>query len=130
VQLQENDWDYYTKQLSNKQISFFRLGWQADYADADNFLYTLFYSSAAGGSNLTGYRNPQVDKILDASRAEYRNEDERQKLLKHAEEIIVDDAPCLWLFQKKSTILTGRDVREIKVDDMGFINWSEIALSS
>ena len=130
VQVQNHDWNYYTKQLSNRQISFFRLGWQADYPDADNFLYTLFHSSSAGGSNLTAYRNPEVDKNLDASRAEYNNEEERQKLLKRAEEIIVDDAPCLWLFQKKTTILTSPDVRDLRIDSMGMINWSELALSS
>jgi len=130
VQVQDNDWDYYTKQLSNRQISFFRLGWQADYPDADNFLHTLFHSSSAGGSNLTAYRNPEVDKILDASRAEYNNEEQRQKLLKRAEEIIVDDAPCLWLFQKTTTILTSPDVRDLKIDSMGIIKWSQLALSS
>ena len=129
VQVQGQDWDYYTKQLSNRQLSFFRLGWQADYPDADNFLYILFHSTS-GGSNLTAYQNPEVDKNLDASRAEYSNEEERQKLLKRAEEIIVDDAPCLWLFQKKTTILTGQDVRDIKIDSLGMINWSEVALSS
>jgi len=129
VQVQDHDWDYYTRQLTNKQLSFFRLGWKADYADADNLLYTLFHSSAAG-SNLTGYRNPQADKVLDDSRFEYRDEGARLKLLRRAEEIIVDDAPCLWLFQKKATILMGKDVRDLKVDSMEMINWHEIGLKS
>lgn len=129
VQTQDNDWDYYTKQLSNMQLSFFRLGWQADYPDADNFLYTLFRSSAAGGSNLTGYRNPQVDKILDESRAEYRDEKARLKLLNRAEEIIVDDAPCIWLFQKKATVLIGNEVRDLKINSMEMIDWYELGLS-
>ncbi|MDD3364754.1 MAG: ABC transporter substrate-binding protein [Syntrophomonas sp.] len=129
VQIQDNDWDYYTKQLSNMQLSFFRLGWQADYPDADNFLYTLFRSSAAGGSNLTGYRNPQVDQLLDTSRAEYRDEKARLKLLNRAEEIIVDDAPCLWLFQKKATVLIGKEVRDLKINSMEMIDWYELGLS-
>jgi len=129
VQVQDNDWDYYTRQLTNKQLSFFRFGWKSDYADADNLLYTLFHSSAAG-SNLTGYRNPQADKVLDDSRFEYRDEGARLKLLRRAEEIIVDDAPCLWLFQKKATILMGKDVRDLKVDSMEMINWHEIGLTS
>ncbi|MDD4801553.1 MAG: ABC transporter substrate-binding protein, partial [Syntrophomonas sp.] len=121
VRIQDCDWDYFTRQLSYKQLSFFRLGWQADYPDADNFLYTLFSSTAAGSSNLTGYRNPQVDQLLDASRAEYQDEKARLKLLKRAEEIIVDDAPCLWLFQKKANILLGKDVRNFKINNMEMI---------
>jgi len=130
VQVQEHDWDYYTKQLTNMQMSFFRVGWRADYDDADNLLYTLFHGTSTEGSNLTGYRNPQVDKILDDSRAEYLDEGERLKMLRRAEEIIVDDAPCLWLFQKKATILIGKDVRDFQVDSTAMINWDVIGLSS
>lgn len=130
VQVQENDWDYYTRQLTNRQLSFFRLGWQADYEDADNLLYTLFHGTSPAGSNLTGYHNPQVDKLLDDSRAEYKDDNARLKMLKKAEEIIVDDAPCLWLFQKKATILIGKDVRDFKVDCLGMINWHEVGLAS
>lgn len=129
VQVQEQDWDYYTRQVSNQQLSFFRLGWQADYADADNLLYSLFHSSTAG-SNLTGYKNPQVDKLLDEARAEYRDEKARLDLMKRAEEIIVDDAPCLWLFQKKATALIGKDVRDLKLDSTEMINWHEVGLGT
>lgn len=130
VQVQENDWDYYMRQLTNMQLSFFRFGWQADYDDPDNLLYILFHGTLAAGSNLTGYYNPQVDKILDDSRAEYDNEEARLKLLRRAEEIIVDDAPCLWLFQKKATILLGRDVQDFQVDSMGMINWYEVGVAA
>ena len=111
------------------RLSFFRLGWKADYADADNFLYTLFHSSTAG-SNLVGYKNPQVDKLLDDARAQYKDEGARIKLLKRAEEIVVDDAPCLWLFQRKSTVLLGPDVRDFRIDCMERVNWAEMGVAS
>jgi len=130
VQVQEHDWNFYTKQLTNMQLSFFRLGWRADYEDADNLLYTLFHGTATEGSNLTGYHNPQVDKLLEDSRAIYNDEGARLKMLKRAEEIIVDDAPCLWLFQKKATILIGKDVRDFQVDSLEMINWNLIGLAS
>lgn len=129
VQVQEQDWGYYTKQITNMRLSFFRLGWKADYADGDNYLYTLFHSSTAG-SNLVGYNNPQVDKLLDDARAQYKDEGARIKLMKRAEEIIVDDAPCLWLFQKKSTVLLGKDVRDFQIDCMERVNWAEMGVSS
>lgn len=128
VQVQEYDWNYFTTQITNMRLSFFRLGWKADYADGDNFLYTLFHSSTAG-SNLIGYKNPQVDKLLDEARAQ-PDQGDRLKLLKRAEEIVVDDAPCLFLFQKKASVLVGGDVRDIKVDCMERINWTEVGLSS
>lgn len=128
VQLQAMDWEYYKKQLGKMEVSCFRLGWYADYPDADNFLYSLYHSSKIGITNYSGYRNPQVDKILDAARAETKSQQERIKLLKRAEEIIVDDAPNLWLFQKQANKLVGKNVNQLYVNCMGMLNWHEIEL--
>lgn len=127
VQVQEEDWNYYKKQLNKMKYSFFRLSWQADYPDADNFIYSLFHSSKIGVSNLTSYYNPQVDKILDGARAEF-NEEERLKNLKKAEEIIIDDAPYVWLFQKNACRLFSSDVNSLELDSMGMIDWYEVEL--
>ncbi|MDD3889969.1 MAG: ABC transporter substrate-binding protein [Syntrophomonadaceae bacterium] len=128
VQLQPMEWDYYKKQLGKMDIAFFRLGWHADYPDADNFLYSLFHSSKIGISNFSGYYNPQVDKILDASREEHRSHQERIKLLNRAEEIIVDDAPCLWLFQYTAERLKSPSVNGLNIDNMGMIDWYKVEL--
>lgn len=128
VQLQPMDWDYYKKQLGKMDIAFFRLGWHADYPDADSFLYSLFHSSKIGISNFSGYHNPQVDKILDASREECRSRQERIKLLNRAEEIIVDDAPCLWIFQYTAEKLIGKEVNALEINGMGIIDWYSVEL--
>ena len=129
VQLQEQNWDYYKKQVNGRYISFFRLGWAADYPDADNFLYSLFHSSKIGVSNFCGYHNPQLDRILDASRSQYEDPAARIKLLQRAEEIIVDDAPCLWLFQKKAEKLISKDVRKLTLDKMEMVDWYQVELA-
>ncbi|MEA1960442.1 MAG: ABC transporter substrate-binding protein [Bacillota bacterium] len=129
VEVQEEEWDVYKKHLSNMSVSFFRLGWVADYPDADNYLFSLFHSSKVGVSNLMGYRNPQVDRILDASRAEYRSPEERIKLMQRAEQIIIDDAPCVFLFQKKGCKLVSQNVRNLNIDCMEMIDWYQVELA-
>lgn len=128
VQLNPLDWEYFKKRLTAMDLAFFRLGWYADYPDADSFLYSLFHSKMMGITNYSGYYNPQVDKLLDASRAEVRSNQERLNLLKRAEEIITDDAACLFLFQKKAFALKGKDVNNIGLDSMGMLNWGEIEI--
>lgn len=128
VQLQEQEWTYFKKQLTGMNMSFFRVGWQGDYPDADNFLYSMFHSSQMGLSNFMGYYNPQVDKILDEARAQVRDSKARVKLLSRAEQIIIDDAPCLWLFQKESAQLIGKNVSGLKVDSMGMIDWYQVEM--
>ncbi|MEN6325725.1 MAG: ABC transporter substrate-binding protein [Syntrophomonas sp.] len=128
VQLQAQEWDYYKGQLTKMNMSFFRLGWQADYPDADSFLFSLFHSSLIGISNYLGYNNPQLDKILDQSRAPGKTAEERIELLNRAEEIVVDDAPCLWLFQKKAGKLIGKEVSSLEVNGLEMIDWAKVEL--
>lgn len=129
VQLQEQNWDFYKGQINGRSISFFRMSWAADYPDADSFLYSLFHSSRIGYSNYCDYRNPQLDRILDASRSEYKDPAARNKLLRRAEEMIVDDAPCLWLFQKKAAKLISEDVRKLNLDRMEMVDWYPVELA-
>lgn len=119
-------WPEYEKQMTSMQLDFFRLGWEADYPDADAFLYPLFHSSQIGITNLTGYENPQVDRILDAARAETQSNTERVKLLRRAEQIILDDAPMLWLVQKEAVSLVRPEILGFKLDGLGLVNWSSL----
>jgi oligopeptide transport system substrate-binding protein len=128
VELQEMEWDYYKKQLAKNSLGLFRIGWQADYPDADSFLYSLYHSSQLGITNYSGYQNPQLDKILDESRRQTGNSHKRIELLGKAEAIVVDDAPAIWLFQKRAAKITGKEVRNLKVDGMEMIDWYKLEL--
>jgi len=128
VQLQPMDWDYYRKQVGRMEMSCFRLGWQADYPEADSFLYNLYHSSRIGISNYHSYNNPQLDKVLDAGRREDIDSEERIQLLRRAENIVVDDAPGIFLFQKMAAKLVGEGVSNLQVDRMEMIDWSRIEL--
>lgn len=119
-------WEEYEKRMTSMQLDFFRLGWDADYPDADAFLYPLFHSSQIGLTNLTGYRNAQVDRILEAARAETQSNSERIKLLRRAEQIILDDAPMLWLVQKEMVSIIRPEVQGFKPDGLGLINWHNL----
>lgn len=127
VQLQPMDWEYYKKQLGKNQLGIFRVGWQADYPDADSFVYSLFHSSKTGISNYFSYQNPQVDKILYNARAQL-DEEKRIQALRQAEEIIVDDAPCIWLFQKMAAKLISPGVRSLEINCMELVDWYRVEL--
>lgn len=128
VQTLALEWTYYQKQLASMSMSFFRVGWQADYPDADSFLYSLQHSNQMGISNYVGYQNPQVDKLLDQSRNQMSNQEERFKLLNRAEQIIIDDAPCLWLFQKQTAKIISKQVNALEVNSLNQIDWYKVEL--
>jgi peptide/nickel transport system substrate-binding protein/oligopeptide transport system substrate-binding protein len=91
------DWAPYLDKLDRGEAQFFRLGWQADYPDPDNFLWTLLYSKNVK-ENRAKYRNPQVDKLLDQAQTTM-DWTQREALYQKAEDIIVKEAPWVFLYQ-------------------------------
>jgi oligopeptide transport system substrate-binding protein len=128
VQLQPVEWKYYKKQLEEMSLSFFRMEWTADYPDPDSFLYSMFHSSKLGMGNYFNYHNSQVDKVLEASREEVKSQQERIKLLNRAEQIIIDDAPALFLFQSSAAALAGPNVEKLQLNGMQMIDWYGVKL--
>jgi oligopeptide transport system substrate-binding protein len=100
------------------ESAFFRLGWVADYKDADSFLYYNFHSNNIGKSNHARYSNPRVDELLDAARAP-SSLAMRQKLYREAEEIIVRDAAWICLYYFKTAIVRQPHVRGVHLTEFG-----------
>ncbi len=69
VKLKSLDWAAYLQACENNEPEFYRLGWVADYPDADNFLYILLHSSQTGASgNYSRYSNPHFDRLVEDAR--------------------------------------------------------------
>ena len=97
AELQSAQWSTYLDKVRRYDLDIFRLGWMADYPDPDNFLWTLFHSDNIGQDNSAAYKNPEVDKLLDAARVE-RDWKKRVELYQKAEKLIVADAPWIFLY--------------------------------
>jgi len=89
---------------SNTQI--FRLSWTGDFDDATTFLQ-LFQSS--NPSNLTGYSNGLVDKLLDEAEDE-TDPKSRQKILQEVERESLSDHPVIPLYFFVSKHLVRPDI--------------------
>lgn len=63
----------------------------------------------ADGANLMGYANPQVDEALTAADKEM-DETKRAEYYKQAQALMVEDVPCLWLWEKTYTSATRADL--------------------
>ncbi|HYF61629.1 MAG TPA: peptide ABC transporter substrate-binding protein [Herpetosiphonaceae bacterium] len=69
-------------------------GWCADYPDPENFADVLFHTGAE--QNTGHYSNPEVDALLDQARVE-QDVAARIGMYQRAEQIIVDDAPAIFI---------------------------------
>ncbi len=71
-------------------------GWMGDNGDVDNFLFVLLHTD----NNTNHYSNPEVDDLLVRAQ-QLLDENQRQELYQEALELIVDDAP--WMFISHTT---------------------------
>ncbi|MGI5854146.1 MAG: ABC transporter substrate-binding protein [Bacillota bacterium] len=91
------DPDKYDQYVASGQTNMFSYGWSADYPDPHDFMFNLFHSSQIGITNLTGYKNAQVDKMIDQAREE-RDPKKRLALYQSIENQIMNDVPIVPTF--------------------------------
>ncbi len=58
-------WPEFLKAAQKAEADMFVYSWHMRTDDAHGFLRALFHSSNIGNTNLTGYSNPEVDRLLD-----------------------------------------------------------------
>ncbi|OQA05887.1 MAG: Heme-binding protein A precursor [bacterium ADurb.Bin374] len=118
--------------VQSGRTPFFRMGFTVDYPDPDNFLHSLFHSGNIGpAGNYSRYANPRVDELLDRARFEI-DAKERVALYRDAEQLIVDDAPLVFVFHYTTHGIWQPYVHGMKVTPMGtpYIAYRQLWLSS
>ena len=99
------------ERLSAGDHDMFNLEWNSVTGDADYGLFPLFHSSNWGtAGNRFRYSNPQVDTLLDQSRAE-TNVQRRLALLADIQRILRDDAPWVFLHQNEHLVATSTRIK-------------------
>jgi len=111
--------------LKQEKDEVFTLGWVADYPDPHNFLDILFYTGSE--NNIFEYSNPTLDALLDQAAIE-QDEAVRLAMYQQAEQLVVDDAPCLPLFHGANYILVESDVNGYELNPLGIPDLSKVYL--
>ena len=97
VEIRSMQWAPYVDKIRRNEAIFFVMAWSADYPDPDNFLWTLLSGDNIGQDNHSNYSNPVVNELL-ASAQNIGDWNKREKLYREAENIIVDDAPWVFMY--------------------------------
>ena len=99
---------YYDLLYSGQHGQLFSGGWCADYPDPENFADVLFHTGAQ--QNTGNYSNPALDAVLEQARLE-QDVTKRIQLYQQAEQIIVQDAPALFIMHEVSYELVRPNVK-------------------
>jgi peptide/nickel transport system substrate-binding protein len=112
--VQTEEWTQYRADRRDDKFQISNSGWMGDNGDPDNFLFALLGSANIGGSNTAWYSNPDVDKLLTQAQVE-SDQEKRIPLYHQAEQLIVDDAPWVFLGYQKHQVVTGKSVQNFKL---------------
>ncbi|HKP97870.1 MAG TPA: peptide ABC transporter substrate-binding protein [Fibrobacteria bacterium] len=126
AELVNYEWKVYlenTKNLNYRSIA--RASWIGDVPDPISFL-ELYTSD--NGNNRTGYRNPDYDKVIQAS---FTLADPAGRLakLKEAEAILMDDMPVIPVYYYALTELRNPKLQNAIPNPLGMYTWKEIHLA-
>jgi peptide/nickel transport system substrate-binding protein len=114
------------KAVKNGNALIWKTGWVADYPDASNFL-DLFYSgeNSVYKSNPYQYNNPRYNALLEASMKEKDN-DKRLDLLVQCDQIIIDEAVVMPVFNDDFITMVNAKVRNFETNSMEILDFSTI----
>jgi len=128
VQMERLSWPQFLEAADAGRLSFFRLGWIADYPDPENFLALCITDNfSPHGPNGTFYSNPEVDRLYREALRE-RDPARRMRLYAEAERIVVDDAPWIFLFSSKRYRLAQPYVRGMAMNGMDINHYKNVWL--
>jgi len=110
VNIHQFGWTEYKDEILSKgNGQMYLFGWIGDNGDPDNFLFVHFHSSQIGALNAMGYKNPQVDDLLTQAQKE-SDPQKRDALYKQADQLIVQDAPWVFISHANDMVATRKNV--------------------
>jgi len=86
VEIKNEEWKVYLKSLQSDAPHIYRMGWQADYPDPDNFINLM---TSYSENNHTNWGNPEFDKLVEEGAGEL-DPVKREAIYVKAQEILIE----------------------------------------
>jgi peptide/nickel transport system substrate-binding protein len=96
--IRDTDWNRFQEKIRKGDTQTFRLGWNADYPDPENFLFLLHGAQSRAksqGENAANYTNPEFDALFEKMK-NMPNSPERARIIDRMVDIARADAPWIW----------------------------------
>jgi peptide/nickel transport system substrate-binding protein/oligopeptide transport system substrate-binding protein len=121
VEVASMSWKTMLDRTYGGKAALYLQGWVSDNGDPDNFLYPLFHSRSFGlGGNTFFYSNPDIDRELDDAR-KIRNMNQRIRTYRQLEQMILDDAPAVFLFHTLQHYLVQDNIKGFRTHPLGLV---------
>jgi len=128
VEIELYEWSVFIRDRINaRNFDATVLGWSLG---LDPDVYEIWHSSQSEkGFNFVGYKNPEVDRLLDLGRSEY-DRDTRKRIYNRIQELIYKDQPYTFLYVPESIPALHRgEFRILRRDSSGRLQEEEIRMT-
>jgi ABC-type oligopeptide transport system substrate-binding subunit len=128
VNLSPREFDEYLPQVRSGEVGFFRLGWEAEYPSADNYLDPLFGSVNVGDTNVVRLADPPFDELIAQARGA-ADEQRRRELYLQAERHVLELAPLAPIMFYRHNRIVDDVVRDLRVRADGSVDLTRVWLA-
>ncbi|KMK74449.1 glutathione ABC transporter substrate-binding protein [Alkalihalobacillus pseudalcaliphilus] len=129
VEIVQREWGAYLSQTTNGEHDMFVLGWSTVTGDADYSMYALFHSSQHGApGNRTFIANDELDELLEQARRS-SDEQERIELYERAQEILVEEAPMIYVHHQEYLLSHRSEVQGLLQTPTDILLLNEVTIN-
>jgi ABC-type transport system substrate-binding protein len=125
VELLTEDWTTYLADYQTGKFPMYMLGWNADYADPDNFLNTFFGPSAV---NDLGWDAPEVREALNAAR-QTADQAERDRLYAFVIDAVAGQAASIPMAHNRTLNATRSNIEGFVMSPLGYSSVSLVGVT-
>lgn len=116
VNIEQVEWGAYLEMTGNGDHDMFVLGWSNSTGDPDNGISPLFHSDMLGApGNRSFFQNDELDALLDEGKRE-TDEDTREELYMEAQELLVEEAPAIFVRHSENLNAYQNNVDGLVID--------------
>ncbi|MDP7036071.1 MAG: ABC transporter substrate-binding protein [Planctomycetota bacterium] len=121
IKIEKHEWGTYLPLVQGARHDLCLLGWTTDNGDADNFLTTFYSSSSAkvgSANNVSFYKNPRMDDLLNQQRNEI-DPKKRQQILDSIYRYAAEQSPIVPLVYVSDMIAYHRTLKNVRFHPLG-----------
>ena len=114
--IRKTEWAVFTTRLNERNFDAVTLAWSMG---IESDPYQIWSSTQAeSGSNFIGFKNAEVDRLIETARKEF-DKDKRIELYRQFSEIIHEEQPYTFLFCRKATVAVNKRFENVTVYPLG-----------
>ena len=123
MELDPTEWNTLLQRIDDRRFDAITLAWTSGIESDPK---QIFHSDsiADGGNNYIGYRNEELDALIDQARVTV-DEDERIAMWQQIHRILQDDQPYTFLFNTKSVIFLDKRFENVMLTKVGLNDRTE-----